>query len=375
MWRTLQVLVWLLGLGVVVALVHWPAVGLAALWNILIPVAPALLVFAPGLWRNICPLGTTALAARHAGLSARRTLSHRGRAWLTFLGVVALFAIVLWRRLGLDTSGPASAGLLIGLALLSVVMGLTFEWKSGWCSGLCPLFGVEMLYGSKPLVSLGNAHCDTCSFCCAPCPDSTRGMHPLVGLRGTPQRLIEVLLVGGFPGFIWGWFQVRRLDTNSFGWQEFAELCSPPFAGLALTLALFLLARRVLPIGAELTLVRFFAAAAVACYYWYRLPALFGCGVYPGDGVLIDLGGLLPGWWVIVLRVLTTSLFFWWLVFHKGRAHSWCPRPPINDAWLAARQRPQSAPSPLDERECCPAAPPQNPLPALPLTTPNARSG
>lgn len=369
MWRTVQTLAWLLGLAVVVALMLWPAVGLAALWNVLIPVAPAVLVFAPGLWRNICPLGTTALAAHHAGLSARRSLSHRGRAWLTLLGVVALFAIVLWRRLGLDASGPASAGLLIGLALLSVILGLTFDWKSAWCSGLCPVFGVEMLYGSKPLVSLNNAHCATCQLCCAPCPDSTRAMHPLAGARGGVQRLTEVLLVGGFPGFVWGWFQVQRIDAGGRGWQELAAVGAPPLAGLVLTLVLFVYIRHLVPARAELTLVRVFAAATVACYYWYRLPALFGFGLHPGDGVLIDLRGLLPEWWVIVARALTTGLFFWWLVFHKGRARSWSPRPPIDEAWLAARQRQNPATGPLDDMERCGATPSQGPLPALPLIT------
>jgi hypothetical protein len=355
MWRTLQMLVWLLGLGIVVALVLSPAVGLVALWSVLIPVAPALLVFAPGLWRNVCPLGTTALAARHAGLSARRPLSHRGRAWLVLLGVVALFAIVLCRRLGLDQSGPATAGVLSGLALLSVVMGLTFDWKSGWCAGLCPLFGVEMLYGSKPLVSVTNAHCDSCQFCCAPCPDSTRGMHPLGGTRGAIQRLTEVLLVGGFPGFVWGWFHLPYLDATSLGWHELTSACSQPFVAMALTLSLFVLVRHLVPAKAELTLVRVFAAATVSCYYWYRLPMLLGYGHFPGDGVLIDLRGVLPAWWVIVTRALTTGLFFWWLVFHTGPARSWSLRPPFDEEWVAARQQPTNPPPVTAAASACPA--------------------
>jgi hypothetical protein len=371
MWRTLQTLVWLAGLGIVVLLLAWPAVGLAALWNVLIPVAPALLVFVPGLWRNICPLGSTALAARRAGLSMRRPLSHRQRAWLTLLGVVALFAIVFWRRLGLDTSAAASAGVLIGLALLSVVLGLTFEWKSGWCSGLCPVFGVETLYGSKPLFTFANAHCHTCRVCCAPCPDSTRPMHPLLGPRSSTQRLTEALLVGGFPGYVWGWFHLPRMDATGLGWEELARSCALPFAAMAVTLALFVLLRHLAPDRSELTLVRVFAAATVACYYWYRIPALFGHGLWPGDGVLIDLRGLLPEWWVIVSRALTTGLFFWWLVIHTGTARAWAMRPPFDEEWLAARQRHDAKTDHACGKVGSPGSASSTPALALPLTLPN----
>ena len=60
-WRLLQVLVWIVGLVIFLALIFYPSIGLLLFWNILIPVAPALLVVATGVWRNICPLSTTNL--------------------------------------------------------------------------------------------------------------------------------------------------------------------------------------------------------------------------------------------------------------------------------------------------------------------------
>ena len=152
-WRSVQVVVWLVGVGIFVALLVAPALGLHAFWNVLIPVAPALLVVAPGLWRNICPLAATALFWRHVGLSQRRRINAHWQARLGLMGVVALLLIVPLRHVVLDLNGPATALALALLAACSVVMGLLFEWKSGWCSGACPVHPVEKLYGYRALVS------------------------------------------------------------------------------------------------------------------------------------------------------------------------------------------------------------------------------
>lgn len=298
----------------------------------LIPVAPALLVFAPGLWRNVCPLGTTALAARHFGFSARRQLPIRAQVWLNLIGVVALFAIVLWRGMELNTSAAATAAVLAGMALLSVLVGMTFEWKSGWCSGLCPVHGVEKLYGSKPFVSFANAHCDACQRCSNPCPDSTNAMHSMLGPDWEPQVVAEALVVGAFPGFVWGWFHLPEWIGGNAGWQEFVQRTYLPFVGMAVTIALFAVLRRYVAKKHELVLVRAFAAATISCYYWYRIPALFGYGLFPNDGVLINLAGTLPDWWVILSRVLTTGLFVWWLVLHASPKRHWAHRPPLAES-------------------------------------------
>ena len=49
-WRAAQNTLLLAGALLVGLLVYFPGAGLAILWNILIPVAPALIVVAPGLW-------------------------------------------------------------------------------------------------------------------------------------------------------------------------------------------------------------------------------------------------------------------------------------------------------------------------------------
>ncbi len=77
----------------------------------------------------------------------------------------------------------------------------------------------------------------------------------------------------------------------------------------------------------ERILIAVFSAAAVSCYYWFRLPALFGWGFFPGDGMLVDLTGVLPEWAITVMVVVLTLFFFWWIVFSKQLKISWVIRP------------------------------------------------
>jgi len=74
-------------------------------------------------------------------------------------------------------------------------------------------------------------------------------------------------------------------------------------------------------------LVGLFSASAVSCYYWYRLPALFGFGIFPNDGMLIDLSKTIPSWTITALIVSTAIFFFWWILFEKQSKNSWVNRP------------------------------------------------
>jgi len=328
-WRVAQTVVWFIGLAIIIALFFAPEAGIHAFWNVLIPVAPALLVFAPGLWRNICPLASTALAARHFGLSRSRKISLLWQGRLSLIGVLLLFAIVPFRHALLDTSGPYTALTILFLTFLAIFMGLTFEWKSGWCSGLCPVHPVEKLYGQEPCITLANAHCETCQGCVEVCPDSLpANQHPMRVKRTYWHRWAKILMLGGFPGFIWGWFQVpdysdRLIQAHFFGVYGY------PLGGAVVTLALFLTLKHKIPSRQHLSLLRIFAASAVACYYWYRLPMLFGFGPFPGDGMLIDLRSALPETFPAISRLFTTSLFFWWLVLKPRKQRPWTIRPPM----------------------------------------------
>lgn len=327
-WRIAQLLVGILGLGIFLSLIFLPEIGIHAFWNVLIPVAPALLVVSAGLWRNICPLASTSLLSRHFGLARNKKLKVSQQGKLQLVSVILLLLIVPLRHTLLDTNGPATA-LVIGLlALIAIVVGYRYDWKSAWCSGLCPIHPVEKLYGRKSLFEMPNAHCKSCVNCVSICPDSSPSSRSLSKKKKISiRKLAENLMVGGFPGYVWGWFHVQDY-SNGEGWNHLISTYAYPFISMAITLILFLTMKKMLDKKYQKILINLFAAAAVSIYYWYRLPALLGFGIIEGDGILVDLSQTLPVWIPNLLQIITTLFFMWWIVFNKKEMTSWLIRPP-----------------------------------------------
>lgn len=325
-WRTIQTAVWLIGIAILFFLIFYPTVGINLFWNILIPVAPALLVVATGVWRNVCPLATTTLFPRHIGLWKRKKLSITSQAKFNLIGILALCLIVPLRHAIFNTNGLATAILIISLAVFAVIIASVYEWKSAWCSGLCPIYPVEKLYGSKVLLSVPNAHCHQCMNCSLPCPDSTPGIHPNFVKKTIYHRMGGLLMVGGFPGFVWGWFQTPDY-TSITSFTQIVDIYKPPVLGFLATLILYWILSQLFTKKYERVLISIFAASAVACYYWYRIPSLFGFGTFKNDGMLINLSHTLPAWTISIIILATTTFFFWWIVFRHPHKKSWLVRP------------------------------------------------
>lgn len=326
-WHWIQAVVWLVGASIIALLFFKPTIGIHAFWNVLIPVAPALLVFLPALWRNICPMGTTALLPRHIGLSKRRIIDSNTQRNLGFAGLMLLLLIVPLRHTVLDLNGPATAIAILTLTVTGILLGLQYEWKSAWCSGLCPIHPVERLYGNSPAATLPNGHCDSCHICIHICPDSSMGtsfidQQKKDGLAG----LTPTILIGGFPGYIWGWFQVADYYPAE-GMAHLPETYAWPFIGMLISMAGYLLLKSTLAAQGTRTLARAFAAFSVSMYYWYRIPALFGFGIFPEDGMLVDLTGTLPASFPIAARAGVVLLFSWWFMLRKSKSKSWAYRP------------------------------------------------
>lgn len=325
-WRIVQAAVWLMGVCILYCLLFFPSLGILLFWNILIPLAPAIFVFATGVWRNVCPLATTTLLPRHLGLSKRKRLSQRQSGLFGLIAVAALYLIVPLRHAVFNISGPATAYLIIAITIIGVGAGFLYEWKSAWCSGLCPVHPVEKLYGRNVILSMPNAHCYQCRNCVLPCPDSSPNIRPAASAKSNFQQWSGVLIAGGLPGFIWGWFHVP--DAAGFGSPMlFLSVYLKPFAGLAITLGFYLLLiKKIFPAHTE-KITGIFAAAAVSCYYWYRIPWLLGFGGFGPDGRLTDLVDVLPGWMITSITVATTLLFFYRIVIQKPNQKSWTIRP------------------------------------------------
>ena len=333
-WGALQFTVWAAGILIFLALIFSPEIGLHAFWNVLIPVAPVVFAIVPGIWRNVCPLGSTALFPRHLGLSRRWKLTLEWQTRLGLIGLLLLFLIIPLRHVVFNMNGPATALALAFIACGAVSLGFLFEWKSAWCSGACPVFPVEKLYGSNPAFTPPNAHCHPCERCVSPCPDSTPTWFSLADFKNALPNLSALLMVGAFSGYIWGWFHVPDY-MNGEGWNQLDYVYGYPLLGGAVTVTAYVLILLCLPGRKHHDLSRAFAAGAIACYYWYRLPALFGFGLIPGDGVLIDLTAWLPSWFPILSRLVTTSFFAWWFFRPNPKRRPWMVRPSFSKRALA----------------------------------------
>jgi hypothetical protein len=325
-WRVVQLVVWLIGVAILSFLIFLPETGILLFWNILIPVAPALFVLALGIWRNLCPLATTNLLPRHLGLSKQKKMSQQQAGIFGLIAVIALYTLVPLRHAVFNRSGHATGIMIIVMAGIGIGLGFIYEWKSAWCSGLCPIHPVEKLYGENVLFTVPNVQCRSCQNCVVPCPDSTPNMHPAVSDKTIFHTLSGLLIIGGLPGFIWGWFHVPDIDSLRSG-AEAWTIYQLPLFGLSISLSLYMLLKNLLPEQQGKTMVRVFAAMSVACYYWYRVPALLGFGNYADDGQLIDLSRSIPSWIILVLQLMVTAFLFYWLLIRKLNKKSWAIRP------------------------------------------------
>ena len=325
-WRAVQYILLLAGLSLVATLIYQPVIGINIFWNIFIPAAPALIVIAPGLWRNICPLATFALLPRQFGLSRRTVPTPQHAAWLAAAGLAALFLIVPLRHLSLDTSGPMTALMLILAAVCAFTLGVVYERRGAWCNSLCPIHPAEKLYGLMSGITVSNTRCDNCSKCYIPCPDSTRSMNPAVTGSSRVEKAVGHIMVGGFPGFIWGWYQIPDYRV-AVGASEITAAYAWPLGCALATLILYRWIWRYCHTpDAYRKLIKLFATAAVCTYYWYRIPLLAGFGPHPGSGMLRDLHLVLPDL-PLVSRMLTTSFFIWFILFRGDPRASWMARP------------------------------------------------
>jgi hypothetical protein len=321
-WAALQAAMLSVGVALVGLLLFWPALGITLMWSVIIPVAPALVTIAPGLWRNICPMATVHLLPRKLGIAQNIRMPEWGAAVLALISIILLFAVVPMRRIGLNVDGPLTAMMLISAAVVAWVMGSLFEMRSGWCTSLCPIHPVERLYGTNPAITFKNARCDLCEGCSNPCPDSTAEMTPTAGSATKFQLFLGNFVVGSFPGFVWGWFQVPDYSPEQVGAYEITTAYAWPWGASILTYVVFRIAEQIFRYKHQTRAVthRLFAAAAVSTYYWYRLPG-------PAS--------LLPEWFPLVSHMVTTPFFFWFLVLRSPKV-SWLKRPVMASAYWSA---------------------------------------
>lgn len=323
LWRLAQTISLALGLGEVLLLLTVPSLGIHLLWNILIPLAPLVFMVIPGVWRNVCPLGIVSQIPRHLRFQRGYRLSDRWAIASLAIGWAALLIIVPMRHLWFDRSGLSTAVILIIIGTAAFLLGLLFHGRSGWCCTFCPVHGVEKLYGQRNALTVVNAHCRTCANCVVFCPDKVSNsgqLFPPERTSGDPHTRISHFIVGGFPGYVYGWFQCPDLTApdvmnalTTYAW---------PFAGMAISLIAYLFLLKTLRIS-QARLTGVFAALAISTYYWFRIPMLFGFGRFGHDGCLIDVSGGTPVAVIFGLQVSVILLIALWLVRGILPARPW----------------------------------------------------
>jgi nitrite reductase (NADH) large subunit len=290
----------------VVALFVRPAPTLHVLWDMVVPLLPAVFLVNPLLWRTVCPLATlNALTGERVGMQ-RLGAERIQTAW--GLGILLLAMLVPARRFLYNTSGPALAITIIAVALIALGMGLVFARRAGFCNALCPVLPVEKLYGQAPLVSLRTSRCADCSLC------TPVGCIDLASNKSVPQTVGRArrdgswvwtpfgIFAAAFPGFITGYFTVANgdLETAISVYTHVAMYAAASYL-IVSVVAHFWSAHTK-------TLFLMLGGTAFMLYYWYAAPGLadaYGAARLGPFVVRLTAAMLLTLWcWRILRRPL-----------------------------------------------------------------------
>jgi nitrite reductase (NADH) large subunit len=305
LWILARTLVLALTLGMAIVLLIDPPLGLRLFWGLLIPILPMILVIAPGLWRQVCPMAALNQAPRRLGLTRALNLppwlrdSAFAIALTLFIGAVAL------RLPWFNQDARAVAILILGALALALIGGLIFKGRSGWCGTFCPLGPIQRTYGQAPLLLVRNGYCDPCIGCQPNCYDFNPRAAVFSDLYANDDRYASQrrLFMGLLPGLLLGYFlQVGSLAPDL--WHQPLIL----LASAATSAGLYGLMVAFLPLNPYRTAL-IFGMASISIFYFFAGPMLMDTTATllqltppawietaaRGLGVLLALGLMLSG--------------------------------------------------------------------------------
>lgn len=271
-WRAAQGAGVAITLALLSALLLRPAEALHVLWDMVIPLLPAVFLVNPMLWRNVCPLATlnafTGARGKMRALGARPTRA----AWAA--GIVLLVTMVPARRFLFNTNGAALAITIGIVALLAFGGGMLVARRGGFCNALCPVLPVEKLYGQAPLIEIGNPRCADCSLCTpVGCIDlaSVKTVAQTVGPTRRSQAWVLTAFgafAAAFPGFIVGYFSVANGGLSSAA-AVYVHVLGFALASYAIVWSMVVMAN----LSAK-TMLPALGGLAFLLYYWLGAPSL-----------------------------------------------------------------------------------------------------
>lgn len=297
-WFAAQIVGLSLTAVLLVALVMMPQPALHVLWDMVIPLLPAVFLVNPLVWRSVCPLATlNEYSGNRSGGGALPPRALRA-AWVA--GVALLFVMVPARRFLFNENGLALAITIALVAVLALAAGLAYGGRAGFCNAICPVLPVEKLYGQAPLLPMAGARCALCTVCTpAGCIDlaADKTMAQTLGPRRKHSGWLRTgfgVFAAAFPGFVIGYFTTTNGDLASAGTVYVRVLGFAAVSyGAVVSLALLFNARArwAMPV---------LGAASLGLYYWYASPSLAeSYALSPASA------------WVI--RAVMAAVIGWWL--------------------------------------------------------------
>lgn len=284
-WRAAQLVGVVLTLALLVAFVVEPAGSLALLWNMAIPLLPAVFLVNPMLWRNVCPLATLNDVGGHRREAPTLKIRSLAPGWT--VGIVLLVLMVPARRFLFNTHGIPMLITVTAVALLALASGFVVSRRAGFCNSICPVLPVEKLYGQAPLIEVGSARCSDCNRCAMlGCPDLAGRKSAVQSVAGggkahwvfSPFGLFAAM----FPGFIIGYFTTEDGPLAS-AIGVYAHVAMWCVASLLIAGGVVLYTR-----VRTATALFILGAASITAYYWFAAPKLvdaYGGGALVGEAV------------------------------------------------------------------------------------------
>lgn len=282
-WRAAQVVGLLATVALLVAFVAAPTTALHLLWDMVIPLLPAVFIVNPMLWRNVCPLASlNELGGR------RRESPTLGPTWLVpswAVGIALLALLVPARRFLFNAHGLPMLVTVSAVAVLALASGFVVSRRGGFCNSICPVLPVEKLYGQAPLMDVGSARCSDCNKC------ASLGCVDLAGRKSAVQSVVSAgtrtwaltpfgLFAAAFPGFIIGYFTTEDGPFTS-ALAVYGQVALWSAASLFIALGLVLVSRVRSAVALFLL-----GAASIVAYYWFAAPRLvtaYGGGAFTGE--------------------------------------------------------------------------------------------
>jgi nitrite reductase (NADH) large subunit len=287
-------------LGLVAVSILDPPFGLLIFWGLYVPLLPLVFLIAPALWRNVCPMASLNQIPRTLGFTRGLTLPLWVQQYAPLISAGLFLAIVPFRKVLLERSGPALAIFLLTVLGLAFLGGVVFKGKSGWCTQFCPMLQVERFYGQSPLLVMRNSHCRPCVGCTKNCYDFNPTAAYLADLHDENPRLAAN----------------RRVFAGAMPWLIFAFFTQPDLTDITASGVLLLYGRILLFVAAGVGV--FMAVEAISNLSSYKLVLghvvvalnLFYWFVAPKTMELFGLGGTsLPYLLQAAVAVLTIVWF------------------------------------------------------------------